>query len=195
MARDEADTLRELLALMPPGWAWAREADSNLAALLRPAAGELARLDSAAEALLEEADPRTANEMLAEWERAYGLPDPCLPLNAGIAERRAALALRVTGAAGQSPGFFVALAGSFGIAITITEFRVAQAGVMRAGDPCNGLAWAFAWRVNAPAIATVRFRAGSLAGARLQEGGSAILECLFARLKPAQTKCFFAYGS
>jgi uncharacterized protein YmfQ (DUF2313 family) len=190
-----ADYLAQLQALLPPGSALTRATDSDLTAILDVAAGELARVEARADVLIEEADPRTTSELLSDWEAVYGLPDPCLPLNAGITERRAALVARITGVSGQSQGFFIALAASFGVAVTITEFTVARAGMLRAGQPCNGLAWAFAWRVNAPAIATIRFRAGSPAGAVLQSAGSAILECLFARLKPAHTKAFFAYGA
>lgn len=194
MALSRDAYLAQIQALLPPGPALSRAPGSNLTALLGALSGEYARIDVRGDDLLDEADPRTVDELLGEWEAAYGLPDPCLPLNAGLSERRAALVARVTGSFGQSRGYFIGLAASFGVAITITEFTEAAAGTLLAGEPVFGADWATAWRVNAPTIETTWFRAGSNAGLELQSVGSAILECLFARQKPANTFVFFAYS-
>ncbi len=76
---DGSAYLSQLLALLPPGDALAREPGSVLERLLTVPAAELARVDGRVEALLVESDPARIAEMLADWERALGLPDECYP--------------------------------------------------------------------------------------------------------------------
>jgi uncharacterized protein YmfQ (DUF2313 family) len=76
---DSSAYLSQLLALLPPGDALAREPGSRLERLLTVPAAELARVDGRVEALLLESDPARTAEMLADWERALGLPDECYP--------------------------------------------------------------------------------------------------------------------
>lgn len=76
---DSSAYLSQLLALLPPGDALAREPGSKLERLLTVPAAELARVDGRVEALLLESDPAQTAEMLADWERALGLPDECYP--------------------------------------------------------------------------------------------------------------------
>ncbi|MFN8989968.1 MAG: putative phage tail protein [Betaproteobacteria bacterium] len=76
---DSSAYLSQLLALLPPGDALAREPGSVLERLLSVPAAELARVDGRVEALLLESDPARTTEMLADWERALGLPDECYP--------------------------------------------------------------------------------------------------------------------
>ncbi|MCA3413836.1 MAG: DUF2313 domain-containing protein [Roseomonas sp.] len=76
---DSSAYLSQLLALLPPGDALAREPGSVLERLLTVPAAELAQVDGRVEALLAESDPARTAEMLADWERALGLPDECYP--------------------------------------------------------------------------------------------------------------------
>ncbi|MCA3288244.1 MAG: DUF2313 domain-containing protein [Roseomonas sp.] len=76
---DASAYLSQLLALLPPGDALAREPGSVLERLLTVPAAELARVDGRVEALLAESDPARTAEMLTDWERALGLPDECYP--------------------------------------------------------------------------------------------------------------------
>lgn len=61
-----------MLALLPPGRVW-RLVESTLFKLFAGAADELGRLDARSLALVEEADPRTAVELLPEYEEELGL--------------------------------------------------------------------------------------------------------------------------
>lgn len=61
-----------LSAFLPPGRVW-RLADSVLSKLLLAFADELARVDGRANDLYEEADPRTADELIPEYERELAL--------------------------------------------------------------------------------------------------------------------------
>ena len=76
---DASAYLSQLISLLPPGDALAREPGSVLERLLSVPAAELARVDGRVEALLTESDPARTTEMLADWERALGLPDVCYP--------------------------------------------------------------------------------------------------------------------
>jgi len=76
---DASAYLSQLIGLLPPGDALAREPGSVLERLLSVPAAELALVDGRVEALLLESDPARTTEMLADWERALGLPDICYP--------------------------------------------------------------------------------------------------------------------
>ncbi|MCE2760297.1 MAG: DUF2313 domain-containing protein [Acetobacteraceae bacterium] len=76
---DASAYLSQLIGLLPPGDALVREPGSVLQRLLSVPAAELARVDGRVEALLTESDPARTAEMLADWERALGLPDVCYP--------------------------------------------------------------------------------------------------------------------
>lgn len=172
--------LRQLQALLPPGAAWTREENAELTRLLLALAEELARIDARCETLMDEADPRAVTEMLDEWEKNYGLPDPCTGPLGTLQERRDALTVKVAAIGGQSPAYFIALADSLGYAITIDEQVDA--------DP-------FKWRVNAPAVSIRAFRAGqSVAGDQLRTWGNILLECTITRLRPAHTQVLFGYS-
>lgn len=64
---------RMLKALLPPSRMWRLEADAVLSETLLACADELARVDGRVRDLLAEADPRTATELLPEWEKLFEL--------------------------------------------------------------------------------------------------------------------------
>lgn len=197
MALTAADYLAQLQALLPQGFAWPRQADAALTKLLLAWADEMARIDGRAADLVEEADPRTTAELLADWERVAGLPDPCvaaLGISQTTAQRRAALVAKLTTIGGQSAAYYIALAASLGYTITVTEFNPFQAG-SDAGDALTNDGWRFVWQVNAPAANIVEFAAGrSSAGEPLRSWDNELLECVINRLRPAHTHVLFAYG-
>ena len=59
MSRPAADYAAQLRSLLPRGPIWNAEPTGNLAQLLLALADEFSRIDGRADALLEEADPRT----------------------------------------------------------------------------------------------------------------------------------------
>jgi len=80
--------------------------------------------ETRASKLLEvESDPRQTIELLPDWERNWGLPDPCYEAPLTIAERQLALVMRMTLEGGQSRKFFIDIAAMIGYTITITEYR------------------------------------------------------------------------
>jgi len=192
-----ADYLAQLQALLPPGDAWTREPDAKLTRLLSALADGLARVDSRALYLLEEADWRTTDELLADWERVAGLPDACLDDQfQTVAERRRWLVSRMTARGGQSRAYFIGLAASLGYIITIEECQPFICGLSVCGDPLGGADQWSTWIVHLPTIPIQPFEAGaSCCGEPLGNWTSGMLECLFQRIKPAHTTCLFSYGS
>ena len=180
--------------LLPRGAAWPRDPDATLTALTAALAARTAAVHARAAQLLEvESDPTQTVEMLSDWETAYGLPDPCTPLNPTLQQRRFALLAKIIAIGGQSIGYYQSVAAALGYAITITEFHA-----FVADDPCelpdNDPSWDFAWQVNAPETTEQLFRADvSAADEPLATWGNAQLECVLNRLKPADTILTFAY--
>lgn len=190
-----ADQYREQLkALLPPGRAFPRERGTNMEKLLDAMAQELARLDARAEQLTREANPQTTQELLGDWERVAGLPDPCTEAPVTLQGRMAALVSRLASVGGQSVAYFIELAAALGYEVRIDEFRPFRAGMSSAGEQLTNGDWVYAWRVRAPGDTIIRFRAGqSAAGEPLRDWGNDILECRIDGLKPAHTRVLFAY--
>lgn len=123
--------------LLPTGLAWPREASTVLMKIVRGLGQVWGNLvDRRAADLLEiETDPRLTVEMLADWERAWGLPDNCfLGVGQSIDERRKFLVLKMTLQGGQSRAWFIWVAAQLGQVVAITEFAPFMCGVSRLGD-------------------------------------------------------------
>lgn len=197
MELTEADYLQGLQALLPHGPAWSTDDSAMVTRMLGALAAEMARVDARVRRLIDEADPRTTGELLLDWERVAGLPDTCVAQSGQIqsaAQRRAALVARLTSIGGQSASYYVALAGSLGYTVTITEYKPFKAGASRSGD-IVGQAWAFAWAVNAPTSTVTPFRAGqAVAGDAINGWGNKLLECVLSKFKPAHTSVVFKYA-
>lgn len=180
--------LSQLQALLPTGAAWPREPDTVLTTVLAAMADGLARAHNRALDLIEEADPRTTLELLADWERVCGLPDPCSGQAATIAERRAQVVARLTATGGQSPAYFIALAAALGFDITITERRARYYGRRRHGTPYGGEEMQRIWEVHLPPELVFRRHHGQgFHGEPFASWGAQSLICMLERLKPAHT--------
>ena len=188
----QSEYTRQLQALLPPGRAWPREPTAQLTPLLGAWADEMARLDARALQLLEEADPRTALELLGDWERVLGLPDECTAAATTIPARQIAAYQKLAALGGQTPAFYVALAASIGYTVEILEF---DPGVDAGDFDTSGGRWRYVFTVHVLDIVDYSvFRAGrSGAGDRLIEGGALDLECVINRVKPAHTLALFTY--
>lgn len=187
----------QLKSLLPPGSAFSRDSGTSLDALLDAMSQELARIDARADSLTREAIPSATSELLTDWERVAGLPDPCVTDEEQTTQqRRNALVSKLAGRGGQSPDYFVELAAALGYEVTITEFRPFRAGLSNAGDLISNGDWIFTWRINAPAVTIIEFRAGqSAVGEPLRSWGNDLLECRLNHFKPAHTILQFGYGS
>jgi len=135
MRRTGDDYAEGLNSLLPLGPAWPRDPLSALMATVRGLAQIWGLVDSRAADLLEqESDPRKTLELLPDWERNWGLPDPCYEEPQSIGERQRALVMRMTIQGAQSREFFIQIAAMLGYVITISEYRVWVVGIDRCGD-------------------------------------------------------------
>lgn len=196
-----------LTALLPQGRAWPRNADSVIMKVVRGLAEIFGYVDRRAADLLEiEADPYRTIEMLDDWERNYGLPEPCVAEPLTLADRHSMLVRKITMLGAQSRAFFIGVAAWLGYTITITEYAPFMCGVSEAGDTrdeageyrwqIGPLEMRFYWTINVANAALSWFRSGeSEAGIdpHLRIGLATDLECLLRRFKPAHTDIVFDY--
>ena len=128
------DYLAQCLALLPRGLAWTQQLGSNLSWLLQAWSDEFSRVDDRCNDLVNEADPRTAYELLPDWERVAGLPDPCaIGTNTTLQERRMALVSKLTSIVDQSRASYIALAETMGYSIQIVEYQPFMCGLSQCG--------------------------------------------------------------
>jgi uncharacterized protein YmfQ (DUF2313 family) len=183
---------RQLKQLLPLGQAWNLEPTSNLSKLLTGVADECARIDGRGVTLFAEADPRTAFELLTDWERVLGLPNPCVTTEQSLAQRRAAVLAQLISLGGQTPAYFIEIAAALGYAVTIAEFTPHDVND-DVGQPIDGDAWAYAWQVNAPLNTIGELSVDDPVSEPIAWWGNVALECVLTRLKPAHTFVIFAY--
>ena len=196
MARAPDQVLAGLLALPAEGWALPRDADSTWGRTLAPLAAELAQAEARAEALLDATDPRTPGDLLAEWERLAGLPDPCIIEPAGgasVGQRIGRVLQRLTRRRGARPADMVALAAGLGITVTITEHREHHC-ELGCEAPVAGPDWDWAWTVGAPATSVVDATCEDHCETPLRRWGDNALECFIRREAPPHLTVLFAYG-
>jgi uncharacterized protein YmfQ (DUF2313 family) len=213
--RDGDDYAHASQELLPRGQAWPREPDSTLMRTIDGLAQSWGFVDSRAADLLEiESDPRKTVELLPDWERAWGLPDPCLPVPSTEELRRKTLVWKITLFGGQSRQWFYQFAREIvGTKIYIQEFAPYVCGLSQCGDTRPGpeggweeghYRWEigkpeirFYWRVQPLGKTLHWFRCG-----RDNCGEDPLckitpdvaLECILTRLKPAQTEIVFDYS-
>jgi uncharacterized protein YmfQ (DUF2313 family) len=212
--RSGDDYAEAFISLLPRGQAWPRHPLSTLVRACYGLCEFWGFVDSRAADLLEtESDPRKTVELLPDWERAWGLPDPCVKAPQGVEARRNALVTKMTMLGGQSRQFFIDLAASLGYTITITEYLPYQCGISRVGDTRDAkdnpqdptrYMWQlgppeirYNWTVHVSALSLTYFRTGiSECGIDrlLAIGVPEDLECLIDRYKPAHTDVIFDFS-
>lgn len=206
------DLLRKLL---PKGRAWDRVKEDDIG-LLEAVATEYCRVDERGADLLNELDPRTATEMLSDWETLLALPDECTPAAVGLIERRDQARQKLSALGGISKSYYENIAQNLGFDAIISDYQSFRAGRGRCGDPLatpfdadrdvfkagrnragdilvrHG--WRYTMEVNVEATTVTNFRAGiGRAGDPLALAGNDLLQCTMAKLKPAHTSTFFTF--
>ena len=211
--RSGSDYVQAFLNLLPWGQAWPRAPDSTLALTCDGLTDYWGAVDGRAADLLErESDPRATYELLTDWERNWGLPDPCYKEPISLPDRRTALIARMTLLGAQSRDFFVGVAADMGYRITISEYAPYMAGVSNVGDtrgqfnPSNPTEYRwqlgpaemrFYWTVHVYSLRLTYFycNASETGVDRLLLIGLATdLECVLRRWKPAHTEIIFDYS-
>lgn len=117
----EAAILSELLSLLPPGDALPQSTDSEIAKVLRVFARSFERLETLADFVVADLDPRSTTKFLEDWERVLGLPD-CGSLPATTAERRAEVLEKYTRRGDLTKQSLIDAAAVLGFDISITEY-------------------------------------------------------------------------
>lgn len=215
IGRSRGALVHSFMALLPSGAVWPRDAGSTLVRVVTGLMGLPERfLTRVAYFLNVEAFPPTSLQLLPDWERVLGLPEPCLPAAQTIPERQAAVAEKLARRPGrQDRPYFVELAARLGYAITITEHVPAQCGltpcgayrrvedsgrlIVRGGG-CGTPFIRYLWIVSVPGPRLTWFAFGFGGGRAGQDPHLRIrraddLECLFKKLKPAHTRLVFNY--
>lgn len=169
--------------LLPRGRAWDTEDGSVQASVCDAMTLIYEQNDADANQLLADAFPGTANALLPEWNLTVGIPDPCLGVPQNQAQNIQQLLVKFASGGAQSVAYFVALAATLGITITITEFSATHAGTdAPAGMITKSADWNYTFRVNISNIAPGFI--SNLNG----------LQCLISRYKPAHTQFYLAAG-
>lgn len=160
-----------------------------LSALLQAEGNALDAAVLLSDQLLAEDDPRTAMQLIPDWERVLGNS-----ANADTASRRAFLVGKLNEVGGQSKQYFIDLAKSLGFVITIDEFGPANvlADVMA---PMYTSEWYFVWRINAAVNAN--YRQATVMDTVMDafaSWGNADFEAAMREDAPAHTQVLFAYN-
>lgn len=187
----------QLATLMPRGKLWddLLKSDTTFMNLLNALSEIFADIETKAETLIDETDPRSVFELLYDWEQYVGLPDLCNTTALTIGQRRQELHTRLINDNGQSLSFFLDMAEKLGYVITITEFSPFEAGENTAGNAISNGDWVFVWQVNAPATTVSNFTAGhSAAGEAVRYWGNENLECVFNKMVHAHRQINYVYG-
>lgn len=180
----------QLRALLPAGPAWDPEQVPEVDQVITGLSLEFARIDLRAFDLLTEMDPNGVSELVPDWERVMGLPDPCLGLNPSFEDRRLSVRQRLVAVGGQTPAFYVDIAISQGYPdATVTEYRTPRMGRSRFGVAHFGT-WnvQFMWKLNTGGRKRQGRRFGaSYWGERFGVNPGSAIECLIRRAAPAHT--------
>ncbi|WP_244933763.1 putative phage tail protein [Pandoraea apista] len=99
---------------MPRGAVWPRDPDALQTKVIRGLSSIYAQNTARANNLLIDSFPGTAFELLPEWEKTLGLPDPCAGVAPTIEARRAQVVARLAAVGGQSVAYFIQLATNLG---------------------------------------------------------------------------------
>lgn len=190
-----ADFHGALQNLMPPGRAWSKESGSVQDRTLACFAPSFQRSAADALALIADAFPATALDLIPEWQATLGLPDPCAGPDPTLIQQRQQIVARLTNSGGQSAPYFVAFALALGYVVTVTNDAPFRAGQNTAGDHVGSFDRFFTWALHAPLNTVTPFLAGqSTAGEPLNSWGNDVLQCELDAVSPAHSILQFEYA-
>jgi uncharacterized protein YmfQ (DUF2313 family) len=168
--------------------------DAYFTRLLSAFSQEFARVDQRIDDLIDEADPRTTLEMLPDWERLAGLPDPCVTSEQTVEQRQSALVSKLTMQGGQSRAYYIQTAEDLGYpAATIEEYFPFTC-ESYCDEFLNSIADRHTWTIFLPSDGGFEvMTCESPCDSFLQSFGDEVIECRINQYKPAHTKVLFAY--
>lgn len=181
MAKTPAEYQSLLQSLLPKGKLWNRLKTSRLGQLLLGMADELSLVDTRIDELFYDSFVENTDELLADYESEYSLPESGTQLGDTDSERRNDLYSKKLEVGQQYKQYFIDLAENLGREITIEEFRPFWAGIGAAGDSCGSQENIFFWKVWVEISVFTDVRITTL-----------IMR--FFRLKPAQSHLLFDFS-
>lgn len=186
---------REMLDLLPDGWASTHDQDAYLGARFLPPATEFALIEQSMADMLPQIDPREAPDLLPDWERMLG-PDPCM-VAAGITDTVTLGNLayaRLTNAGTICAGYFERLALAIGETITITEFPASVCGMSVCADALNPPPGQCEFLVTLPATHVSTAVCGvSVCGDAIGVFTPSVMECVIKNQAPLYAVPHFSY--
>lgn len=188
---DVMDFGRAGQALLPAGEAWSRNPQGLLGRLIAGLFAEHGRVAACASGLADEFHPGTAQALLPEWERDYGLPDSCAG-GTYLSDRRGALLARFNAPRDTSLATLVRVAAQYGYPITIVEPEPTTVSTP-IGGVLRGSEWRWAFEVHADAVVIRRATVSDNVSAPLSWQRNEGLECLIHRYRAAGRKPVFIY--
>lgn len=173
---------RQLKQLLPQGAVWSLQQATWMSKLLLGIADELVRIDDRAANLVDEWDPRTADETLPDWEEVLEV----VPADGATdAARRVVITARFIAQGGSTLVYFALLATTLGFVVTVantTQSVWTMTVDLAAAEPFP--------------LQTYIFRAGAArSGDRLRSWTIPELEDVINAAKQAHTRALFVYLS
>jgi uncharacterized protein YmfQ (DUF2313 family) len=183
-----SDFHQALQNLMPRGRAWSKDPGSIQDKTIACFAPSWQRGSTDALALIVNAFPATALDLITEWQATLGLPDPCAGPAPTLIQQRQQIVARLINSGGQSAPYFIAFASVLGYIVTVTNDAPFRAGQSHAGSHVGNQDWFFTWAIHAPLETEIPFRVGqSTTGEPLESWGNTVLQCELNEISPAHT--------
>jgi len=198
MSRTPAQVQAELLALLPDGFTWP-EGDPNtyIAARLLPMANEWSLVEQSMEVFEGELDPGTAQYLLPDYLRVLG-PSPYGwdDLTLSSAQQSLLALQRWVDAPIICAGYFVSMAGSIGITITITEYPRTPSGRLKCGTVPIPSPQHCVFKVSLPTNNVWQTKCGAMkCGTQASGYTPSVLEPFIRAKAPLFTRPVFSYTS
>ena len=163
--------------------------DSNFRQLLRGLAGELFTAEGYLVTLEQEYFPDTTVLFIEEWEQALGIPDSCFSGTGDLDERRRDIVVKLASLGVQTVNDFVNLADTFGKTITITY--PAESPYPPYDIPYTPVGFPEARFIMIVSGENIVTAVPPYDIPLFLSTGETVLECLFNKLIPSNTKVIF----
>ncbi len=168
--------------------------NTNLRKVLIGLACEFIRFKDKVNEVYSEYDPNITTSLIEEWEAFVGIPDDCFNNTGGLEERRENILLKLAGVNATTEKQFEDIAAALGFTIDVSN------GVDTSTLPLT-LPFVLIDTATAPFAIVVTLDASLDPSGlpltlpfKLGSQGPLILECLFNKLKPANTIVVFRYS-
>ena len=169
--------------------------DSTLRKILLGLASEWLNFRNKINEVVNEYNPQKTTALIQEWEEFVGIPDGCIPVASTIEQRRLNVLLKLAGINATTEKQFKNVASILGYNIEVSN------GVATSTFPLT-LPFLLISEASAPFTIVITLPSSIKPNGfpltfpfTLTSQQPAILDCLFNKLKPANTQLFFRYSN